>query len=218
MIKKGFFVAQLFLVFMAMACDGTQKVDRSGIKEEMANRELKKVSEADILNEATRIGQSIAADAEKLIQKKSNELSDGASTDPVRKAHVKWVHSLDSLEDVYEAEIKFLSLITSKDASEISPLEEELLDAYQYNLENKISLSENIQKSEKGFLLYNKPIILSSNSCLRCHGTPGETVDEQTLTSLKENFPTSKAPGYTEGSIMGFWSIKLSQKKIINEL
>lgn len=206
-----------FLLVIFSGCDN-QRADRTGFKEEKARRELKKVSEAEILNEATKIGQDIATEAEKLLEKKSDDFLEDHVTVPIRKANINWIHGTDSLENHYEVEINYLSLITSKEPESISPIEAELMDAYQYNIEKNISLSENIQKIESNHLLYNRPIILTSSSCLRCHGTPGEEVAELTLSSLKEVFPSSKVHGYSLGSVMGFWSIRLSQKKIVQEL
>lgn len=199
-------------------CDNSQKIDRTGYKEEKARRELKKVSEAEILNEAIRIGNLISVDAENYLKQKSGNVLEDHINDPVRKANINWIHDMDSLEKVYEAEINYLSLITSKESQIISPMEAELLDAYQYNIDKNISLTENIQKTEKGNLLYNKPIVISSSSCLRCHGKPNVEVAEQAMSSINEQFPSSKIYGYEMGSVIGFWSIQLSQKKIIEEL
>jgi hypothetical protein len=207
----------VILLILIHSCD-SRTIDRSGLKEEKANRALKKVSEAEILNEAAKLGQKIADEADQLLIKKSNNVLGEHITDPVRKANINWIHNMDSLENKFETEIKYLSLITSQKIDQISSIEAEILEAYQYNLENAISLTENIQKIEKNYLLYNKPIFLSSSSCLRCHGNPGEDIAENTLLSIQKNYPSSKIYGYSLGSVLGFWSILISQKKIVQDL
>jgi len=217
MCKKLGSLSLFLLVLLYTGCDD-QRADRTGFKEEKAKRELKKVSEAEIMNEATRIGQTIVNEAEKFLEDKSSDFMENHTDDPLRKANVSWIHAMDSLEKLYDAEIRYLSLITSKDSHVISPVEAELLDAYQYNIEKNISLSENIQKTDNNHLLYNSPLKITATSCLRCHGKPGEEVADQTLSSLDQNYPKSKVYGYELGSVLGFWSIRLSQKKIIQEL
>lgn len=207
----------IFIVYFLSGCDN-QKVDRTGIKEEKERRALKKVSEAEILNEASSIGKKISLEAEKSIERRSQTYIEDINQHPIKKSNISWIHNVDSLEKVYQAEINYISFITSNKDQVISPIEAELLDAYQYNIERNISLSENIQKVEENYLLYNKPLLLENPSCLRCHGIPGKDVAEQTLSAIKENFPSSQVTGYTKGSVMGFWSIRLSQKKLIQDL
>lgn len=212
MFNKLLFV--IFFIFSFSGCDN-QKVDRTGIKEEKERRTLKKVSEAEILNEASNIGKKIALDAEKLINSKSQDYLNNINQTEINKAIINRIHDMDSLEKAYETEIQYLSFITSNKDQVISPIEAELLDAYQYNIDKNISLSENIQKINKDYLLYNKPLIIENPSCLRCHGMPGKDVSEQTLTALKQFSSSSQITGYTLGSVVGFWSIRLSQKKIV---
>lgn len=207
----------IFLICTLSGCDN-QKVDRSGIKEEKERRALKKVSEAEILNEASEIGKKIALEGQNLINERSQEFVQNINQYQLEKEDIDWIHDMDSLEKVYEAEVRYLSFITSNKDLVISPIEAELLDAYQYNIERNISLSENVQKIETNYLLYNKPLILENQSCLRCHGLPGKDVADQTLSALEQHYPSSQITGYTLGSVMGLWSIRLSQKKIVQDL
>lgn len=207
----------IFLIFSLSGCD-SQKVDRTGIKEEKERRTLKKVSEAEILNEASKLGKKIALDAEKTVKRRSQTFAENTNQAQINKIDISSIHNMDSLEKAYEAEIKYLSFITSTKDQVITPTEAELLDAYQYNIERNISLSENIQKINKDHLLYNRPIVIENSSCLRCHGVPGKDVNEETLNALNQSFPSSQVTGYKLGSVVGFWSIRLSQKKIVLDL
>jgi hypothetical protein len=168
------------------------------MEEEMASREIKRISEAEIINEAY-----------------SEVLADTIPIN-IRKSQISWIHNMDSISKTYNAEVKILKLTGS--GSNISPLESELLDAYRYNVEQNIELGDNIQKTDKNFLLYTKPLIIKNSSCLSCHGHPNEEVNELTLRSLEETYPNSNITGYSLNEIIGMWSIKLSQKRIVQQL
>lgn len=62
-------------------------------------------------------------------------------------------------------------------------------------------------ESEDG-IQYMKPIIISSPTCLKCHGKENE-IEPETLKKIKEKYPEDKATGYEMGQLRGaitiFW-------------
>ncbi|CAN5154530.1 hypothetical protein BH23BAC1_BH23BAC1_45240 [soil metagenome] len=186
------------------------------MEEEMANRELKRISEAEIINEAYSEGKEIVKNAAEYFEHKSSTTFGQTDSIRIEKSLIHWLHNMDSISKEYGAEVKIIGLSSSK--SKVSPLESELLDAYRYNVEQNIELGDNIQKTERNFLLYSQPLFVNSSSCLRCHGTPIEEVEESTLQFLEENYSGSNLYRYSRNKIIGMWSIKLSQKRIVQQL
>ena len=77
------------------------------------------------------------------------------------------IAQIDSLEKLYAVEI---SLLGTKDIKNpyLSTKEQEVLDAYLYNAENKISQIPNIQKLGDSVFVYNAPIASENVICQQC--------------------------------------------------
>ncbi len=70
-----------------------------------------------------------------------------------------------------------------------------------------------------------KPIVIAKNGeidfyfpittnamCLQCHGKPNEQVAPETLTSLKNLYPSDEAVGYDINEVRGIWAIHFQGK------
>lgn len=53
---------------------------------------------------------------------------------------------------------------------------------------------------------YYRPILIKE-PCLACHGTPGETISEETMEVIKEAYPNDQATGYKVGDLRGMWHL-----------
>lgn len=53
---------------------------------------------------------------------------------------------------------------------------------------------------------YYRPILIKE-PCLACHGTPGETISEETMEVIKQAYPNDQATGYTVGDLRGMWHV-----------
>lgn len=210
------YIRYIFSLIILIGCDQSRPVKNEAMKEEIASREIKRISEAEIINEAYSEGKEIAQKSEDYLEGKSKNALEDTIPTTIRKSQIFWIHNMDSISKAFNTEVNILGI--SGSGRNISPMELELLDAYRYNVEQNIELADNIQKTDKNFFLYTKPLIIKNSSCLSCHGKPNEEVNELTLKSLEENYPTSKVTGYSLNEIIGMWSIKLSQKRIVQQL
>lgn len=205
----------LFIVFLA-GCDSSQKVDRSAIKEEMANREIKKVTEAEIVSQTLIEGQEIIRNSENLLKEKSREkLAYIDRTHSIDSNLIEWVHSLDTLEVAHDSEINFLDFTSNNESSSV---EQEILEAYKYDLEQGNTLNENVQKLKESYLLYTSPLIISDGSCLRCHSIEGRKTAPHISGFIDSNYSESPLTDFKKGDVMGMWSVKILQKRIIQKL
>jgi len=64
-----------------------------------------------------------------------------------------------------------------------------------------------VVSTEKGHIVYYKPITIAMPSCLKCHGSSGKEIDTKTLEIIRKNYPEDQATGYKEGDLRGMWKI-----------
>lgn len=50
--------------------------------------------------------------------------------------------------------------------------------------------------------------IVTNAMCLQCHGTPGGTIQPQTLARIQTLYPDDKAIGYGENQVRGIWRVR----------
>lgn len=131
-------ISTLLLIVLLLNSCGDQKIDTARAKAEMEAREIKKVSEAEILTEAMRLGRMISGslqltdtlEGEKKIK----------STDP---------ESLDAYTINYYA---------LDEANDLKGKALSIFQAYQYNAENSIESEDIVQKLEdSNTFLYTQP-------------------------------------------------------------
>lgn len=187
--------------------------------EELANRELKKVSDADIMQAAYARGKGISSAAQTSIFAALQEQIDAEGIQNALKfCNTKAYPLTDSIAAATGAEIRRVSLKTRNKSNAPDSLESMLLDSYLYNVENNLALDDNIQKVDEEYLLYTKPIVLNNPLCLQCHGDVGKDISAENYETIKSLYPQDAAIGYNVGDFRGMWSIKLSKKKLIKAL
>lgn len=183
LIAKRSFMQNLIIgvgLFLAMACHEKNK-NKISPAELMKSREIKKVSEAEILKEGSALGSEIINELNTIVSFRVNE----AQTDCTIE---NW-NDLDSLTASHQSSIQRLS----KKSEGLSDLEYQLLEAYQYNLDNDLSATPAIQKLDQSTVLYTYPINQESEIFQYCMDS-------------------------TERLRAEMWAIKIPIKKIVNRL
>ena len=209
------------IIILLAACDsGSQRrINREALQEEIRNREPKKLSEAQIIDEAFRQGRLISEEAQKelfsTLEKVLNEAGPAAA---VQYCNIQAYPLTDSLSNKFNAEIRRTSLRTRNPLNAPSEIETQLLEAYEYNEENQLPMEDNVQRLDREHFLYTRPIVLNNKLCLNCHGEPAKDIELETLKRIDSLYPQDKARNYKLGELRGMWSIKLSQKDLVNAL
>ena len=206
--------------FLASGC-GEKNNNRNNpaFLEELANREIKKVSDADILKAAYTQGSTISENAQKSIFSQLQEQLQNGNIESALKFCNANAHPLtDSIAAETESLIKRTSFKTRNKSNSPDSLETMLLDSYLYNVENNLTLDDNVQKVDEEYLLYTKPILLNNPLCLQCHGEVGKDISPESYEVIKNLYPEDEATGYKQGDFRGMWSIMLSRKELIKSL
>ncbi|MDN5202065.1 DUF3365 domain-containing protein [Fulvivirgaceae bacterium BMA10] len=208
----------IFVLFAACSMD-SKKVDQKSVAEEMKNREIKKVSDSEILSSAHERGAEIAAMAQAALSKKLFEVVSNQGTGKaIEYCNIAAYPILDSLSETHHAEIRRVSLKLRNPKDAPDELERQLLEAYEFNVEKGLELTENIQEIDDQYILFTKPISIGSPMCLKCHGEVRKDISEEDHSIIRSLYPSDSATGYKLGDLRGIWSVKLSKKEIVKSL
>lgn len=203
------------------ACDtGSQnRLNREALQEEMRNRQPKKLSEAQIVNETYEQGRFLSQTAQQSLLKTLQTAIDREGVEgAVQFCNLQAMPLMDSLSKSHNATISRTSLQPRNPDNAPTELEQQLLEAYQYNAEEGLPLEDNVQQIGQEYMLYTKPIVLGSELCLNCHGEAGKDIQPGVLQRIDKLYPNDKARGYSKGDLRGMWSIRFLRKDIVNAL
>jgi hypothetical protein len=125
---------------------------------------------------------------------------------------------VDSLSKKYGAVIKRVSFKVRNPKDVPTELEREILEAYEYQMENSAEMKSNVQAVEDDQYLFTKPILVENALCLTCHGTFENGLTQETDAFIKSKYPEDKATGYEIGELRGMWSITFPKKEIIQSM
>lgn len=210
----------LFSIVLFVACGPRERISKEVFDKVNNSMEAKKLSEAEITQEAMSWGDSISTAAQQQLMeslhKAVEEKGFGGALD---FCNVNAAPIIKELSEKYGVEIRRAS-IHARNQNNL-PTEEEspLLEAYQYNVVNSISNEPNIQKIEGGdVLLYTKAIVISSEFCLACHGNLKNDIEAPVLTKIDSLYPDDLARDFEVGNLRGMWSLKIPKKSVVNRL
>ncbi|MFN3403342.1 MAG: DUF3365 domain-containing protein [Cytophagaceae bacterium] len=218
MKKYSIGTGSIILIFMfigLVACDGT--VDTRGISEEIQKRKIQRVTEADLMNLAQEKGQKIVDSSMRMIFKTLDSLTKAGNISTAIPYCSEVRPQVKSIGDFYGAHyIRRTSLKIRNPENKPDSLEISLLDSYEFNKENNLELSSNLQSLKKGSeILFTSPIIIPSGICLNCHGNPDKEITPEVLAEIRKKYPEDKAVNYQVGDLRGMWSIRFLRKDLL---
>ncbi len=130
-----------FCFCLLLSSCGDQKIDTTKAREEMEAREIKVVSEAQIIDQAEKLGNTFSEQLS--VSKESGEFQFNWPEDSPFEISYYLFESEEEPEGKAQA----------------------LFQAYQYNKENGITSESNVQKLENGTkLLFTSPILFEGES------------------------------------------------------
>lgn len=219
-MKKTLLWPIFIVIGLSLACESEKKVNSEAVNELKKSSEIKRIKEADIINQAMKWGDEISKEAqESLMGTLQNAIAEKGVAGAVEFCNQEALPITQEIADKYGISIRRVSFLNRNPANEPNKQEKNLLEAYHYNVENKIESQPNIQKIDDGStLLYTKAIAIPGGLCLNCHGEPGKDIDGATLEKINELYPKDKATGYGIGDLRGMWSLAIPQKEIVNSM
>jgi hypothetical protein len=212
----------VLILLMAFACDSKHISDaeREKVKTEMKSRELKKLLDADILNEGKRKSAMLADSAQAvLLTELQRVIAEQGIEAAIPYCHSNAYKLVAGVVGENGTTIKRVSEKNRNPENTPDATELEILEAYTYAAEQNITLTEEVRFSEdKRYVLYTKPISLQSTLCLNCHGTVGKEVQPAVAAKIASLYPDDKATGYQLGELRGMWSIKMPLQVVTSDM
>ncbi len=208
-----------FILIMGIigSCGPRERISKEVFDEVNRNMEVKRLTEAEIIQEAMIWGDSLSVLAQKnLISNLQKAIEEGGVVQAIEFCKVNADEITNNSDGVL---IRRVSTKNRNPKNFPDSEEAPILDAYAYNSENGLDSEPNIQKIENGeVFLYTKAIIFPGGVCLNCHGEPNSQISSQVLEALNEYYPEDKAVGFKTGNLRGMWSLRIPKNKVVDRL
>ncbi|MDR7128395.1 hypothetical protein J2X69_000727 [Algoriphagus sp. 4150] len=217
-MKHLFYFALAALVLIA--CGPRERVSKSVFDEVNKAMEAKKLSDAQITQEAMSWGDSISLEAQQLLMENLHKaVGEGGFTGALEFCNVNALSITEELSKKHGVSIRRTSFRARNQENLPTPEELPILEAYEYNSENGIKNESNIQTLPGGdVLLYTKAIVISSELCLSCHGDPTNDIEAAVLGRIDSLYSEDLARNFKAGDLRGIWSVKIPKKAVVNRL
>ena len=219
-MRTNFYAFYLLVItIFGWSCTSDKKIDGNAVQEEIKEREIKKISEAEIISKVHEIGNSIAVAAKQTLgQNLQKAIQQDGLNNAIGFCNLNAMPLVDSLSKVYGADIKRVSLKARNPSDLPNEQEQMLLEAYAYQWKDSIPLQTNVQTLDDNTYLFTKPIMVDNALCLSCHGTVENGMLKETDDFIKTKYPEDNATGYQIGDLRGMWSIILKKKDVIQSM
>jgi len=158
----------LFLLSSLSACDPERVKYTNELKQEMADKKIKRITNADMVETVNVFGERISTVVQKEL---ATELQ--KATQPAARASLCQLTNLPRTRAIEERYGVTISLLSAADVQNkrLNPKEREVLDAYLYNAEQKLPQISNIQKVADTLFIYNAAVPTENIICQTCFGS-----------------------------------------------
>ncbi len=214
-------IIHLIIIFVVFAsCGPREQVSKDVFEEVNQAMEVKRLSEAEIIQEALILGDSISLEAQKqLVSNLQKAIAEKGVAGAVEFCNVQASPILKEVSQKYGVEIRRASNRYRNPADQPDEEEKPILEAYEYNVESHLESEPNIQKIQGGeTLLFTKAIVIPGGFCLSCHGDPEKDIDAATLEKVNSLYPGDRAKDHKLGDLRGMWSIRIPKKEVVKRM
>ena len=212
----------LFLVILItsswwwIGCKPDKPVDREAIKKEMEGREIKRLTDAEIMAKGEEIAKQSLAVAQSTFQKAlTSAVKEKGVASAISYCNTNAMEIVKKLEDSLGISIKRVTNKPRNPEDSLTGIEKEIWEAYEYA---PASAAGQIQEINSTELIYTKPILISSGLCLNCHGSIGNEISSENHKLITQLYPVDQATGYKLGDLRGMWRLILPKKVVVNKL
>ena len=180
---------------------GTKK-----IAEETANWEVKRIMPNDLLHATRWAGDSLTAYADTLLRRTlARELAAGGVAQAANFCRPQSYPAVDSMARKWHANPRRVEWQPATISATPAAV------AAAGLLPDTLRL---IGRPAADTFYYQRPIVLRSNLCLRCHGRPGQDLTTAEAKLLQAQHPGLRAVGRQPGEVLGAWQLTLERDGI----
>jgi hypothetical protein len=176
------------------------------IAEETANWEVKRIMPEDLLHATRWTGDSITAYADTLLRRTlARELKKGNLAQAAAFCRPQSYPQVDSMARKWHA---------SPRRAEWQPAPASATPAAVAAAGLRPDTMRLIGRPAADTFYYQRPITLSNNVCLRCHGQPGRDLTLAEAKLLQQQHPGLQSVGRQPGQVLGAWQLTLERSGV----
>lgn len=200
-------------------CDTIENrgINTKAVADEIRNREVKHITQAQIMATAYQWGGLLSDTLSKALVAQMRAVEKYPVLEAAQYCNLQRLKPTPGLAKKYQADFRRIRLKGTSNGTALDPLETQLLDAYRYNTEQKLPLSNNVQRANTR-LLFTDPILVTDQVCLRCHGKVGETLNADDYGQLKKMHVMDGLVGYSMGQPLAILRVRFDQKELIKNI
>jgi hypothetical protein len=173
------------------------------IAEETANWEVKRIMPNDLLHATRWAGDSLTAYADTLLRRTlARELAKGGLANAANFCRPQAYPAVDSMARKWHANPR---------RAEWQPTTANATPAAIAASGLRPDTMRLIGRPAVDTFYYQRPILLSNNLCLRCHGQPGHDLTAAEAKLLQTQHPGLRAVGRQSGQVLGAWQLTLER-------
>jgi hypothetical protein len=142
-----------------------------------------------------------------LLKNVSHAMKNGGPGYAIEFCNLRALSLKDSLSRLNNCQIRRIAL-KYRNPVDMPQTDEEKdqLNQYQEAYQKGESLKPNVYIFDDR-IDYYKPIIITNEACLKCHGDPGKDIAEETFEKIKKYYPNDLATGFALNDFRGAWKI-----------
>ena len=204
----------LIVALIVSGCDVKVKPIPGGkeIAQELERHKIKRLTQEDILKAALKHGDSVVVVAQQQLDARlAEQLAQGGVAAAIPYCQPENYEEVEALQHKFGAIAHRTS--TRLRNPQNQPDARIAKELQQYAGSGKQEPQVVALNEEE--LLYTAPIYIRNESCLRCHGTPGQELAEADYTLIKQQYPEDKAINYKMGDQRGLWYITFDKMDLI---
>lgn len=207
-------IITLIVVLIVSGCDVKVKPIEGGkeIAQELERHKIKRLTQKDILNAALKHGDSVVVVAQQLQDARLAEhLAQGGVAAAMPYCQPENFEEVEELQHKFGAISRRFSARPRNPQNQPDAATAQTLARYSSGQEHGAKI-EALNQEE---LLYTRPIYVRSESCLSCHGTPGQEIAGTDYALIKEKYPNDQATGYKKGDLIGVWYLTFDKMDLV---
>ena len=190
------------LTFVACRPDQVEHLkDSKRIGIEAENWEVKRILPNDLLRATRWAGDSLTATADSLLRRTlARELAAGGVARALAFCHPETYRAVDSLAGVLKATARRVPRPPRNPATLATAAPPDT--------------ARTIKRLSQDVFSYQRPIVLGSRMCLRCHGEIGTDISKADYALIQQKIPQGQGTGYRLGQPLGTWQLNLQRSGV----
>ena len=163
------------------------------------------IQEAAVLAHHQKLGDSLVTIAQaEMLSKVSQAMQEGGAPNAVDFCNIHAPGITTELAEKWNCTVRRTSTMVRNPDNQPDTNELKILRWYQSLGDGE--LTSTVWRDE-GTIHYSSPIRIKLPACLKCHGVPGQDIDEATLAIIGTRYAEDKAINYKQGDLRGMWHL-----------